>query len=115
MTSRSLLKTGLRAAAGACALFVTIRGFLGAYGIEFRTDTLVSVLYVVLPCLSLFIFFFARRARVQLALHIVIAVGYLSSFAFLNWRTCASIGYCTSVAATIFTTLASRPVVAAFG
>ena len=115
MTSRSLLHTACRTAAGACALFVTIRGFLGAYGIEFRTDTLISTLYVAFPCSSFFIFFFARRTRVEVVLHALIALGYLGSFSFLNWRTCASFGYCTTVADTVFTTLAARPVLAAFG
>jgi hypothetical protein len=115
MTLARLLWCFLRAATGLCALFVTLRGFRGAYGIEFRVDTIVSVLYVLLPCLSFFVFFFARRARIEVLLHSLIAVGYLGCFAFLNWRTCASFGYCTTVAATLLTTLGSQPVLAAFG
>jgi len=115
MTLRDLSWIALRTAAGVCALFVTIRGFLGAYGIEFRADTLISVLYVVLPCCSFFIFLFVRRARIELLVHALIAVGYLSAFSFLDWRTCSSFGYCTTVAATVLTTLGAKPVLAAFG
>lgn len=115
MTLRELPWIGLRTATGVCALFVTIRGFLGAYGIEFRTDTLISALYVALPCASFFVFLLVRRTRMELALHALIAAGYLGSFSFLDWRTCASFGYCTSVASTVLTTLFARPVLSAFG
>jgi len=115
MTLRELPWILLRTAAGLCAAFVTIRGFLGAYGIEFRTDTVISTLYVVLPCSSFVVFLFVRRSRIELALHALIAVGYLCTFSFLDWRTCASFGYCTTVASTILTTFASQPVLAAFG
>jgi hypothetical protein len=114
MPMRNLPWIALRTAAGACALFVTIRGFRGAYGIEFRADTLISALYVAFPCCSFLVFLFARRARVELLLQSLIAAGYLSTFAFLNWRTCSSLGYCSTVAATVLTTLEARPVLAAF-
>lgn len=114
MRLRELPWIAMRTAAGACALFVTIRGFRGAYGIEFRTDTLISALYVVFPCCSFLVFLFARRARLELFLQSLIAVGYLSSFAFLNWRTCSSLGYCTTVTASVLTTLGARSVLAAF-
>jgi hypothetical protein len=114
MTIRRLIWIALRAAAGICAAFVTIRGALGVYGIDFRVDTLISVFYCSLPFLSFFVFLFAKRPRIELVLHAVIAVGYCSSFTFLNWRTCSSIGYCTTVTATLWTTLMARSVLAAF-
>lgn len=114
MARREFTWITLRVLTGVCAAFVTIRGAMGVYGMEFRQDTVMSVLYCALPFLSFFVFLFARRARLEFALHTLIAVGYLCSFVFLNWRTCMSFGYCTTLFATVWTTLMARPVLAAF-
>ena len=115
MKLRNLLWIGLRTAAGVCSLFVSIRGLGGAYGIDFRVDTLVSTIYVVLPVASFFIFLFVKAQKLEATLHSIVAIGYLSSFSILNWRTCAELGYCGSVASTVFATLKIKPVLAAFG
>jgi uncharacterized protein (UPF0128 family) len=115
MKMRELLWIGLRTAAGICSLFVSIRGFGGAYGIDFRVDTLVSTIYVVLPVASFFIFLFVKAQNLEVILHAIVAVGYLTTFSMLNWRTCAELGYCESVASTVLETLKIKPVLAAFG
>ncbi|MGA2730442.1 MAG: hypothetical protein ABSE96_21730 [Terracidiphilus sp.] len=115
MKIRELLWIGLRTAAGVCSLFVSIRGVGGAYGIDFRVDTLVSTIYVVFPVASFFIFLFVKAQKLELILHAIVAIGYLGTFSILNWRTCAELGYCGSVASTVFETLKIKPVLAAFG
>jgi len=112
--SREILSIALRAAAGVSALYVTLHGLWGAYGIEFRSDTLISVIYCAFPFASFFVFLFVKAPKLELVLHILIAVGYWSSFSFLNWRTCAELGYCSTIVSTVLMTLRTKPVLAAF-
>ena len=115
MKMRELLWTGLRTAAGVCSLFVSLHGIYEIYGLDFRVDTLVSTIYVVLPVASFFIFLFVKAPELEATLHTIVAVGYLTTFSMLNWRTCAEFGYCESVASTVLETLKTKPVLAAFG
>ncbi|MGO9437558.1 MAG: hypothetical protein ACLPH3_13475 [Terracidiphilus sp.] len=112
---RELLWVGLRGAAGLCSIFVSVRGFDGMYGIDFRIDTLISILYCVFPVASFFIFIFVKPPKLEVSLHALIAIGYLTTFSILNWRTCAELGYCESVATTVLGTLRTWPVAAGFG
>ena len=109
-----MLWTALRAAVGVCAMFVSLHGLWGVYGIDFRIDTLVSTLYCVFPVASFFIFLFVKAPKLEIALHAVVAIGYLTTFSILNWRTCAELGYCKTVASTLFETFSTKPVLAAF-
>lgn len=111
---RELPWTALRTVTGACALFVSLRGVWNIRGLDFRIDTVVSVLYCLLPFLSFFVFFFAKPPRTQVLMHTIIAAGYLATYAILNWRTCSAFGYCDGVGSTIFLTLMTKPVLAAF-
>ncbi len=112
---RDLLWISLRAAAGLCSIFVSIRGLDGMYGIDFRIDTLVSALYCAIPVASFFVFLFVKAPKLEACLHAAVAAGYLTTYSMLNWRTCAELGYCSAVASTIFETLRTKPVAAAFG
>ncbi len=114
MNLRQILWIALRTAAGAAALYVSFRGLRGAYGMEFRTDTLVTAIYCAFPCASFLVFLFVRGPKLEIVLHSLIAIGYASTFSFLNWRTCAELGYCTTVASTVLMTLTIKPVLAAF-
>lgn len=114
MTLRELPWIGLRTAAGACALFVSLHGIWNIYGLDFRIDTLISVLYCLLPFASFFVFLFVKAPRIEVSLHGLIAAGYLSAYSFLNWRTCEGFGYCTTVGATIEMTFRTKPILAAF-
>ncbi|MGA7107089.1 MAG: hypothetical protein WBY75_05065, partial [Terracidiphilus sp.] len=84
------------------------------YGLDFRRDTMVSTLYCIFPILSFFIFLFVKAPKLELSLHLVIAIGYLTTFSMLNWRTCAEMGYCSSVASTVLETISTKPMLAAF-
>ena len=114
MKLREVFWIALRTAAGVCALFVSIHGLWNVYGLDFRIDTLISALYCLFPFLSFFVFLFVKAPKLEVSLHAFIAVGYLASYAFLNWRTCSAFGDCTTVAATIGTTVATKPMLAAF-
>jgi hypothetical protein len=104
----------LRVVVGLSSAIVSLYGFYGVYGIDFRRDTLLSSLYCIFPILSFFIFLFVRAPRLEVILHTVIAIGYLVTFSMLNWRTCAEMGYCSTVTSTVFETFATKPVRAAF-
>lgn len=106
---------GLRVAVGVCSAFVTLHGLYGVYGLDFRRDTLVSVLYCLLPFLSFFVFLFVKAPKLEVLLHAIIAVGYLTTYSMLDWRTCDALGYCTTVAATVLQTLCTKAVLASFG
>lgn len=113
MTQRELPWIVLRSAGGGCALLVSIHGLWNIYGLDFRIDTLSSILYCLLPFLSFFVFLFVKPAKLEISLHALIAVGYLAVYSFLNWRTCTAFGYCSTVTATVSTTLMTSSVVAA--
>jgi hypothetical protein len=115
MKMNEALWVGLRTASGVCSLFVSLHGIYQIYGLDFRVDTLVSTIYVVLPLASFFIFLFVKVPKLEVSLHAIVAIGYLSTFSILNWRTCAELGYCGSIASTVFATLNIKPVLAAFG
>jgi hypothetical protein len=115
MKMNEALWVGLRTASGVCSLFVSLHGIYQIYGLDFRVDTLVSTIYVVLPLASFFIFLFVKVPKLEVSLHAIVAIGYLSTFSILNWRTCAELGYCGSIASTVFATLKIKPVLAAFG
>lgn len=114
MTLRNILWIALRTAAGVCALFVSLHGVWNLYGLDFRIDTIVSALYCLLPFLSFFIFLFARKPQRELILQVIIVFGYLMVYSMLNWRTCSGFGDCISVPSTVFETLQTKAVLAAF-
>ncbi len=115
MTSRELPWIALRTAAGVCSLFVSLHGIWNIYGLDFRIDTVISVLYCLIPFLSFFLFVFVTRVHLELLLHATLAAGYLAAYTLLNWRSCIADGYCTTVGSTIGMTLRTKPVLAALG
>jgi hypothetical protein len=114
MTFRELPWIGLRIATGVCALFVSLHGVWNLYGLDFRIDTLISVLYCLLPFLSFFVFLFIKKPKLEVVVHFLIAVGYLATYSFLNWRTCTGFGDCTTMGETVRITFQTKPVLAAF-
>jgi hypothetical protein len=103
----------LRTLTGVCALFLSVHGLWNLYGLDLRIDTLVSVLYCLLPFLSFFVFLFVKTARVEVAMHALIALGYATVYSILNWRTCSGFGDCISVGSTIAATVRTKSVLAA--
>lgn len=114
MKLRTILWIALRAIVGISSVWVTLRGFKGIYGLDFRQDTLVSIFYCLFPTLSFFVFLFVKPPKLEAGLHTLIAMGYLTTFSMLNWRTCAELGYCGTAASTVIETFRSKPVLAAF-
>ncbi len=114
MKLRELPWIALRTAAGVCALFVSLHGLWNLYGLDFRIDTLISVLYCLLPFSSFFIFLFVKAPKLEVSLHALIAIGYLTAFSMLNWRTCVELGYCGAIASIVWSTFRIGAVLAAF-
>ena len=114
MTVRGIIWTILLALAGILSVGVSLFGLLAAIRIDLRQDTMLSLCYCCLPVLCFPVFLLVkppRRAAVVLSL---LALTYLGAFSVLNWRTCSELGYCQSVAATIFQTLSTNRVLAYF-
>ncbi len=114
MTIRSLCIVVLNVAAQVLGCVVTLYGLLAVHGIDFRQNPVLSVLYCALPLLSLpacVLALFVRKLALLLA---VFAVIYLTVYSALDWRTCAALGYCGTVTATILTTFETRAVLAYF-
>ena len=115
MNLKEILWTATRALTGILCMMVSFRGGLSVYGMDFRINPIISVIYCALPTVSILVFALVKRPRPEFIAHLTIAVGYLASFSFLNWRTCAAVGYCTTVSATVWETFLIRPVLYAWG
>lgn len=100
--------------AGIVSMYVTMCGVNAAFAMDFRADTLLVLLYCVIPAASIFIFALVKRAWPEIGLHLLLALLYLMVHTALDWRTCAELGYCGSVAATVMETARTRPIEAAF-
>lgn len=101
--------------AGLLSAIVTLSGLYSIYGLDFRQDTVLSVLYCLLPILCFPVFILVRPAQRSAAIAAVLAVAYLVVYSMLNWRTCAQLGYCGSVASTVMQTLKTRTASCYFG
>lgn len=115
MTIRTMGWRGARALAGILSGFVSLHGVYAARGVDFRADAVLTALYCLLPMLSFPVFIFVRSQRFEIALQTGLALGYLTTYTMLNWRTCAELGYCGTVAATVFETVRVHSVEAALG
>lgn len=100
--------------AGLFSCVVTAYGLRSALGIDIHFDPVLSTLYLALPILSLPVFFLARPFRKLALLQPILAIAYLAAYSALNWRTCASFGFCSSVSATVLLTLRTHSVLAFF-
>jgi hypothetical protein len=96
-------------------MFVSFHGFESLWAIDLHPDILLALLYCAIPAASICVFLFARSHVLELALHAVVALGYLTVYTLLNWRTCAADGYCISIGETLTETLRTMRVEAAFG
>lgn len=115
MNLKEILWIATRALTGIFCMIVSFRGALSVYGIDFRINPIISAIYCTLPTLSILVFALVKRPRPEFFAHLTIAAGYLASFSFLNWRTCAELGYCSSVSSTVWETLRIRPMLCAWG
>jgi len=90
-------------------------GLVSAVFIDTRFNPVLSIFHCVLPILSFPVFFLARLFPKIVTLQLILAIAYLAVYSALNWRTCASLGYCTTVAATVLLTFKTFSVLAYFG
>jgi hypothetical protein len=81
---------------------------------DFRFFPLLSFFYCALPILSLPVFLLTLAFRRLAVLQAIFVLAWLPVFVALNWRTCVDMGFCGSVAATVFRSLMFRFTLAFF-
>ena len=105
----------LRTLAALGSLFLSLYGVYAYSGLNLNLDTLPTSLYCFLPMISFPLFLLSIWVRRwSVAMQWSVAAVYLIDYSALNWRTCSELGYCSSVAATVWMTFATRPVVILF-
>lgn len=108
------IRFGVWILTGVGSIEVTLHAIYATWAIDLRADPLVTYLYCLFPGLTCFVFLLVWPLRIKAALLWLLAVGYLLTASILNWRTCAELGYCGTVASTVILTLKTKPVLAAF-
>lgn len=87
---------------------VSVYGLLPFLSADFRSDAVVMSLYCILPVLSFPVTLVSFQSmRLSVMLHWLLAFGYLAVYSMLDWRTCAQLGYCQGVMATVLVTTTS--------
>ena len=115
MTIRGMAWLALMTATGILSAGETLYGVYSAIVIDLRPNPVLTGLYCLLPVLCFPVFMLVRPARRSTALLLILAIGYVVAFSMLNWRTCAELGYCSDVAATVLETMKTTVVLAFFG
>ncbi|MGB6689700.1 MAG: hypothetical protein WBE76_17830 [Terracidiphilus sp.] len=116
MTVRRVASFLARAMAGIGSLMLTLYALYVYSGFNLRQDPVPASLYCFLPMLSFPAYLLGIwRLRASVVTHWVFAFVYLAANSVLDWRTCAELGYCKSVLATVLETASARPVEAMFG
>jgi hypothetical protein len=113
-TGMKWISLGVKAVAGLLSFAVTLHAIWTVWAIDLRADPFVTCLYCIFPGLMFFVLLLVRPLRRKTALLWLLAVGYLLTASILNWRTCAELGYCSTVASTVIETFRTKPVLAAF-
>ncbi len=109
MQTLSLLTSLCRRFARLLSFAVSIYGLLPFLSADFRSNTVVMGLYCILPVLSFPVTLVSFRSlRWSVALHWLLAFSYLAVYSMLDWRTCAELGYCQGVLATVLVTASTR-------
>jgi hypothetical protein len=115
MTIRTIGSVVLTILAGLLSFAVMAHGVFSAVVIDSHFNPVLSVLYCVLPILSFPLFLLGLLFRKLIPIQAILALAWLPVYSALNWRACASHGYCTSVAATVWMTFKTNPVLAFLG
>jgi hypothetical protein len=115
MTIRTIGSLVLTILAGLLSFAVMAHGVFSAVVIDTRFNPVLSVLYCVLPILGFPLFLLGLLFPKLVPLQSVLALAWLPVYSALNWRACASHGYCISVGATVWMTFRTNPVLAFFG
>ncbi len=100
---------------GVFSCLLTLYGLAAVRGLDLRQDTMLSFAYCALPFLSLPLYLLALAVRKLLPLQAILLLAYIPVYAALNWRTCAELGYCGSVASVVLTTMLTSKVLLFWG
>ena len=114
MTLRNGAWLALMATGGVLSAGVSLYAVYAAYATDFRPNPVLTTAYCILPALCFPTFILVRRARRAATLLAIGALCFLAAYSALNWRTCAELGYCGSIATTVLVTLKTRIVLAFF-
>jgi hypothetical protein len=115
VTTRGIVWVGMRAAAGILSAVVTLHGVYSALAVDIRANSVLTALYCLFPSLSFPVFVFVKKPRLEVLLQAGLAIGYVTTYSMLNWRTCSELAYCGTMTLTVLETTRIRSVVAAFG
>lgn len=100
---------------GIFSFLLALYGLAALRGLDLRENTLLSVAYCALPLLSLPLFLLALVVRRLLPLQAILVLAYIPVYSALNWRTCAELGYCGSVASVVMLTITTTKVLLFWG
>lgn len=115
MKIRALTFGLFRVIAGTASALMTAYGVYLFDGAYFSRDMLVMILFCALPAMSFPVFLLSFRwLRWSVAMHWILAIGYLGVYSMLDWRTCAEREDCQGVISVVLQTLTARPVESAF-
>ena len=114
MTIRGTMWLVLMTAAGLVCACVTLYGVYLTSVVDFRANTVLVSLYCLLPILCFPVFLLVRPARRSAALLVILAVVYLMVYSALDRRPCSELGYCGSIASTVFATFRTNSVLGYF-
>jgi hypothetical protein len=101
--------------AGVFSFLLVLYGLAAVRGIDLRQNTLLPFAYCVLPLLSLPVYLLTLGVRKLLPLQAVLVLAYIPVYSALNWRSCAELGYCGSVASVVLTTITTSKVMLYWG
>ena len=101
--------------AGIFSCLLALYGMAALRGLDLRQNTLLSVAYCALPLLSLPLFLLALEVQKLLPLQAFLLLAYIPVYSALNWRTCAELGYCSSIASVALMTIATSKVLLFWG
>ena len=115
MMARIIARGALSVVGLLLSCLLTLMGIFAATRIDFRQNTVLSILYCALPVLSLLIYLLAFVFRKLALLQVILALAFLSVYSALNWRACSELGTCTNILAVVLMTLKTPRVLAYFG
>ena len=81
------------------------------WAMDLRIDRVVTLLYCLLPVVNALAFLCSRKGLTRVVMQSVLIVGFIAAYTVLNWRTCSALGYCTTMSATLWTTIQATAVV----
>ncbi|MDR3741265.1 MAG: hypothetical protein P4L40_19775 [Terracidiphilus sp.] len=94
-----------RVIAGILLLLAAVGGVSALWAVDLRANPAIALLYCLLPAATFIAFIVPWGGAARMVLQVVLTAGFLSAYAALNWRTCASLGYCTTIGATLWATV----------